>query len=116
MSKIIFCSLFFLYKLYLNYLIITLKVGVPPHTMPVKQDYFTESNSTMVLDFKQVADIIMVKISQIKLTIRSSSSMDTTTLQHQAVLVNPVVSSKNDNQGENVSKLLNTRARVKRIW
>ena len=88
---------------------------MPPHTMPVKQDYFTESNSTMVLDFKQVADIIMVKISQIKLTIRSFSSIDVTTLQHQTVLVHPVVSSKNDNHGENVSRLLNTRASLKKI-
>ena len=88
---------------------------MPPHTMPVKQDYFTESNSTIVLDFKQVADIIMVKISQIKLTIRSFSSIDVTTLQHQTVLVHPVVSSKNDNHGENVSRLLNTRASLKKI-
>ena len=88
---------------------------MPPHTMPVTQDYFTESNSTIVLDFKQVADIIMVKISQIKLTIRSFSSIDVTTLQHQTVLVHPVVSSKNDNHGENVSRLLNTRASLKKI-
>ena len=88
---------------------------MPPHTMPVAQDYFTESNSTIVLDFKQVADIIMVKISQIKLTIRSFSSIDVTTLQHQTVLVHPVVSSKNDNHGENVSRLLNTRASLKKI-
>ena len=88
---------------------------MPPHTMPVTQDYFTESNSTIVLDFKQVADIIMVKISQIKLTIRSFSSIDVTTLQHQTVLVHPVVSSKNHNHGENVSRLLNTRASLKKI-
>ena len=88
---------------------------MPPHTMPVTQDYFTESNSTIVLDFKQVADIIMVKISQIKLTIRSFSSIYVTTLQHQTVLVHPVVSSKNDNHGENVSRLLNTRASLKKI-
>ena len=41
----------------LNYLVITLKVGVPPRTMSVTQDYFTESNSTRNLDFKRVADI-----------------------------------------------------------
>ena len=83
--------------------------------MSVTQDYFAESNSTIVLDFRQSADIIMVKISQIKLTIRSFSTIDATTLQSQIVFVHLVVSSKNDNQGENVSRLLNTRARFRKI-